>query len=509
MKAAPGTGPLFFFRSLHGFESSGLPCNMTCGSVRPVSCGARRAPRSPAPRLVPSMSNQDRPPFEGSTSTGAIREAARGAVEAGDRRRALAVYERLLDVDPHDAEALNYLAMVSGEQGNLPEALALLERAAAAHPSDATTWRNLGMCALAAGNPSSAVSAFDKTTALEPSHAAGHLQRGLALERCGRTGDAAASYLRALAEARRIGQWLGDDTTPPGLRTLVQHAVAQVRAANRELLAGLMAPLLARHGPDAMRRVGRMVANYVGDVPERPKDPRQRPTFLYFPGLPATPYLERGLFEWYEALEEATAGIRDEASALLADGERFEAFLGEPSPGAGPSYLAGSGSQRPRWDAHFFWRHGRRYDANCSKAPFTAAQLERLPLGKVPGHGPECLFSILGPGSEIQRHTGVTNTRVVTHLPLIVPSDCAIRVGGVVHAWAPGRCVSFDDTFEHEAWNRSDQTRVILLFDTWNPHLDEAERDAVSQVVTAISAFNARAWEHPGTVAEAAAQSKA
>ena len=116
-------------------------------------------------------------------------------------------------------------------------------------------------------------------------------------------------------------------------------------------------------------------------------------------------------FKDYKKRQTATKML----AKLLADGERFEAFLGEPSPGAGPSYLAGSGSQRPRWDAHFFWRHGRRYDANCSKAPFTAAQLERLPLGKVPGHGPECLFSILGPGSEIQRHTGVTNTRVVTH----------------------------------------------------------------------------------------------
>ena len=50
----------------------------------------------------------------------------------------------------------------------------------------------------------------------------------------------------------------------------------------------------------------------------------------------------------------------------------------------------------------------------------------------------------------------------------------------------PGRCVSFDDTFEHEAWNRSDQTRVILLFDVWNPHLDEVEREAIAEFVAVI-----------------------
>lgn len=430
-------------------------------------------------------------------SVEAMRDAARESASDGVTMKARAMYEKLLAADASDVEALNYLAVVARAQGELLAALALLDRAATAHPSDATTWRNLAMCALAAGDAPRAVTALDRAVALEPSHASGHLQRAHALERTGRQEEAVAAYLRALAEARRIGQWTSDDTTPPGLRGLVQHAVTQVRAGNRDLLAGLMAPLVERHGPHAMRRVARMVANYVGDAPDRPKDPRQRPTFLYFPGLPATPYLDRRLFDWYESLEDATAGIREEASALLADRARFEPFLGESAPGSGSSYLAGSGDARPRWDAHFFWRHGNRYEANCAKAPFSASQLDRLPLGRVPDHGPECLFSILGAGSEIQRHTGVTNTRVVTHLPLIVPRDCAIRVAGVVHEWKPGRCVSFDDTFEHEAWNRSDATRVVLLFDTWNPHLDEAERDAVSQAVTAIGAFNARAWEPP------------
>jgi aspartate beta-hydroxylase len=84
----------------------------------------------------------------------------------------------------------------------------------------------------------------------------------------------------------------------------------------------------------------------------------------------------------------------------------------------------------------------------------------------------------------------VTNTRLVTHLPLIVPSDCALRVGGEVHAWQKGRCVTFDDTFEHEAWNRSEHTRVVLILDCWNPDLTEVERAAVTDLVVAIGEFN-------------------
>lgn len=499
---APARGPFFCFALS---DAAGLGPSVHAVHYRTTdvdSIDQRRTNPSPMPPMPDSRSQSS-----DQTASEGLRVRARDFADGGGAAEAQSLYEQLLALHPDDVEALNYLAVAAGSRGDLRTACRLLGHAAVAHPADAATWRNLGMCALAAGDTAQAVTAFNKAVTLESSHAPSHLQRGHALERHGRPLEAAAAYLRALAEARRTGHWTSDATTPPGLRTLVQHAVAQVRTANRQLLNGLMRPLLERHGPQAMRRIANMAANYVGDLRARPRDPRQRPTFLYCPDLPETPYLDRGLFEWYESLEAAAAGICSEASDLLADGARFEPFLGESAPDTGASYLAGSGDSRPRWDAHFFWRHGSRYEANCAKAPYTAMQLDQLPLGRVPGHGPECLFSILGAGSEIQRHTGVTNTRVVTHLPLIVPPDCALRVAGETHQWEPGRCISFDDTFEHEAWNRSTETRVVLLFDTWNPHLDEAERDAVSQLVTAISDFNNRAWqpvaaadEHPSVV---------
>jgi aspartyl/asparaginyl beta-hydroxylase (cupin superfamily) len=65
------------------------------------------------------------------------------------------------------------------------------------------------------------------------------------------------------------------------------------------------------------------------------------------------------------------------------------------------------------------------------------------------------------------------------HLPLIVPPDCSFRVGGETREWVPGKAWVFDDTVEHEAWNRSDAPRAILIFDIWNPFLTVAERDLV------------------------------
>ena len=89
------------------------------------------------------------------------------------------------------------------------------------------------------------------------------------------------------------------------------------------------------------------------------------------------------------------------------------------------------------------------------------------------------LFSILDAGTVIPPHTGVTNTRLTVHLPLIIPPNCAFRVGSETREWIPGKAWVFDDTIEHEAWNRSDMPRAVLIFDIWNPYLSEAERDLI------------------------------
>jgi aspartate beta-hydroxylase len=97
---------------------------------------------------------------------------------------------------------------------------------------------------------------------------------------------------------------------------------------------------------------------------------------------------------------------------------------------------------------------------------------------------------VLNPQTHIKPHYGVTNTRLVMHLPLLVPPDCALNViDAGAHVWQEGRLVMFDDTFEHEAWNRSDSTRVILLMDCWNPHLTPVEQQACTRLIEMISSL--------------------
>ena len=108
----------------------------------------------------------------------------------------------------------------------------------------------------------------------------------------------------------------------------------------------------------------------------------------------------------------------------------------------------------------------------------------------VAGRTPSALFSKLAPGADIAPHHGVINTRLICHLPLIVPQDCgSLRVGNYAREWREGEALIFDDSIEHEAWNDSPLPRVVLLFDLWRPELDEEERRWVTETLLAADAY--------------------
>ncbi|MBV8593095.1 MAG: aspartyl/asparaginyl beta-hydroxylase domain-containing protein, partial [Caulobacteraceae bacterium] len=84
-----------------------------------------------------------------------------------------------------------------------------------------------------------------------------------------------------------------------------------------------------------------------------------------------------------------------------------------------------------------------------------------------------------------------TNTRLVVHLPLVLPGPAWFRVGNVKRDWRMGEAWVFDDTIEHEAVNDADEARTILIMDVWNPLLTAAERELISVMMTARRAFGA------------------
>lgn len=420
----------------------------------------------------------------------ACRRAARERLQARDPDTAERFFRHLLEVVPHDVEAVRFLANRHYARGELVPARELLNAALAQEPEQAELLQLLGAVQLGNGDFAEAASTLRHGLKLAPQAFVARLQMGMALEQLGRVDEATMAWYTAIRSAQNQGRWLTDETTAPALREVVKYAMGYVNRERRRLFSGVLEPLRQRYGASELSRVEQCLAIYLGEQPANIPDSRQQPKFLYFPGVPSQPYYSRARFPWLDALEEAAGEVRGELDALLHQGQDMEPFLGSPTGEATKDLLESSGGHQAAWDAYFFYRHGERYDDHCATCPVTMGVLDKLPLVRIRDHAPETLFSVLKPGTHILPHRGVTNTRLVTHLPLIIPDNCALNVSGHEHVWRPGHCVTFDDTFLHEAWNRSGETRVVLIFDSWNPDLTEAERAAVTDLVEAISDFN-------------------
>jgi len=407
----------------------------------------------------------------------------RGALDDAQGRCAA-----LLDKSPDYVEALNLSALIAFRQKRHSTALVQLERARLLAPDDAQTLTSLGHVLEAAGDTARALQVFDDLLARRAGDFAARLHRGRLLEQLGRQDDALFAYGRAIRDAQTQGRWISEATTAPALKDQVRHAIGVVNRGVGIYYERAYAPIKARFGAAEMQRVEHCLAMHLGRRPLDLTDARQQPTFLYFPGLPTAPYFDAAALSWREALQAQTDAITAELQSLLPSTEGSEAVFHSGALAA--ENLRGTYGV-PAWNGYYFFRHGEARTENHMACPATSAALTSLPLARIPGHAPEVLFSVFSPGTHLLPHRGVTNTRVVGHLPLIVPPDCALRVGGETHEWKKGETVVFDDTFEHEAWNHSAETRVVLIFDLWNPHLTEAERLAISALVVAIGDYRA------------------
>lgn len=337
-------------------------------------------------------------------------------------------------------------------------------------------------------DPAAARAALEALLLRQPHALDARLMLGEVCDALGDTRAAVQARSRLFAESHAQGRWISPETTEPQWQPAVRRAIDAYRRDKRELLFAAFAEVRERHGAESLRRVERALTGYLREWDARPPDARQRPKLFWFPDLPPGPYHDPMLQPWAPMLRDAWRDIRDEAADLLREDRDFESFLGLKPGQKAPQSIGGAAAD-PKWDAFFFYNHGVRYDANHERCPRTSALLESIELCRVARQAPEICFSLIRPQSSILPHYGVTNVRLVFHLPLIVPPDCALNVGGIEHRWREGEPVLFDDTFEHEAWNRSDQPRLILLMDSWNPHLTEAEKEAVRLVIEAIDAI--------------------
>ena len=401
--------------------------------------------------------------------------------------RAEKAFAVVLENDTFNVEARTFLARVAMQSGRPQLAYEHLEIAARARPANPALWRSLAITHVALEQWPQAQEAFEQCLKLAPKMHAARLHLGKTLERQGKHNEAIKTYLGALSQAQRDGLWLDEATTPPQLLEDIRHATQVANSGRLEIYEILMQPLIKHFGEDDMQRVDVCVRGVLGFENLKSGLTKQKPSFMYFPGLPETPVFERSLFPWFEQLESNYEKIRLEAEAVLLHQNALSPFLSLGEADSVSDYLGG---EQPNWNAYFFYRHGEVIPESQNTCPNTSAILENLPLVRIADHAPEICFSVLTADTHILPHYGTSNIRSVVHLPLIVPKRCALKVSDQIIEGKAGECFAFDDTFLHEAWNRSNENRSILLMDTWNPHLRPEERYAITTIIEAIGHFN-------------------
>lgn len=387
---------------------------------------------------------------------------------------------------PNHPLVLNQTGLRELRQGRSAAARPLFEKAVAADPRYVAAYINLATTLGDLGQAEAELKALDEALKIEPRHLMALLQKAAVLEQMGRHRVAAGIYNDALRSIP-AGQKL-----PRFLAPRIEHAQATVRQNMDDLGAHLesrLAATRAKFAPAEQARLDHCIDAALG----RRRIYTSQPTFLHVPKLPALEYFPREMFPWLEELEAATDDIRAEFLAVRGEDERgFKAYFNYDENL--PLDQFASLNRSTRWSVYYLWRDGQPVPEHQARCPKTTTALERIPRLDIPDVGPQAFFSMLAPQTTIPHHVGVTNARLVVHLPLVIPERCTFRVGSDVRPWQPGTAWVFDDTIEHEARNDSDQERAILIFDVWNPFLTEAERELFRVVNTALREFSDEAY---------------
>jgi len=379
-----------------------------------------------------------------------------------------------------EAAAANSQGMNALRQGDFKAAAKAFEIAVAADPQSGALLRNLASAHRGAGDDEAELNALERALDIDRRDLVAWMRKAELHQRRNEKGDAFQAWNASLQLAEPLRPWSG-----PMAEALERGRafVAQGGQVIRSAVDEAMAPLYDEFDELERRRAKAFVDKALG----------QRRIYvnechgLLYPFLPADEFFDEGHFPWFADLSAKADAIRGELLNLLKDpGEALRPYV-RMETGIGETKWSGLDHSLD-WGAIFLWEYGAPNQPILDRCPATAAALASLPGAKIQGRAPSAFFSMLKPRTRIPPHTGVTNTRAIIHLPLIVPNGCGFRVGGETRPWIEGKPFAFDDTIEHEAWNDSDELRAVLIFDVWNPHLTMREQEVIARYYAAADA---------------------
>lgn len=369
----------------------------------------------------------------------------------------------------HEANAQGLVALNVGDSAT---AVRLFTHAVSVDPQAGSLWRNLAHAHRLLGDDDGERRALQGALETDQRDVAALVRLAELHERRGETRDALLRWSAVL----QLGEQIADPA--PAFVQILDHARAYCQA-QQAALAGFVerefGSRLSALDETARRRSTAFLDHALG----RRRVYRNQCAGLHYPFLPADEYFDDHHFPWFDDLAARAPAIRAELEALLADpGDALRPYVRMDKGASGSQW--DQLDHNADWSACFLWEYGQPNQPVLDRCPETAAALAATPSAHIPGRAPSAFFSMLRPHTRIPPHTGVTNTRAIIHLPLIVPPRCGFRVGGETREWVEGRPFAFDDTIEHEAWNESNSLRAILIFDVWNPHLSPEEQAVIA-----------------------------
>lgn len=367
------------------------------------------------------------------------------------------------------------------QAGDLASAREILARWVTREPQNVGAWLRLAGVSRKAGDGPGMLDALTTALRIDPRNFPALLMLATFREAQGDLPGAATQYAIAIAQAP------ADDQLDPGARAALDRGRQLIERHTRDLREFIQVSTRdARQ--DCSDAECRRLENFIDSTLGTRRRYLQQPMEFCYPGLPAIEFYDREQFPWLGELEAATRAIRRDLDAILADGaEGFEPYV-KYDPFI-PLDQWGALNHSTQWTAWHFYESGSPLESRWRQARATVEAFTALPQPLVMRRSPSALFSALTPRTRIPPHTGVANFRLLVHLPLIVPPGCGFRVGGETRQWREGEAWVFDDTIEHEAWNDSDQRRVIFICDIWSPFLSDSERAAIAAVISARDKF--------------------
>jgi aspartyl/asparaginyl beta-hydroxylase (cupin superfamily) len=407
-------------------------------------------------------------------------KAARAA-QMGRDQEAITIWGRILDIDPNHARTLTMLGQHAFRTGDTQSARTAFQRVVDTDGKDPQQWINLALACQSQKDEQGEESAIQRALTLAPSDLLALILRANLLERQGKMHKAASVYGAVTAVSPPLEQ------LHPDLRPAVTHAFKWKEKYDNDcgtFLDQFLDPYYKEFTGEKLNRFRDSVDIMIG----RKKRYDSQSVFYHFPNLAPIEFFERADFPWLDPIEAATDDIRNEFLEVLHAEDGFEPYITYPQDVPHNQFAELNNS--PRWSAFHLYKMGKLVEGNAAMCPATMKLLAGAPQPDQPGRTPAAMFSLLKPRTRIPPHTGVTNARLVTHLPLIIPEDCGFRVGNDTREWVPGKAWVFDDTIEHEAWNDSDKLRVVFIFDVWHPHLSEPERAMITAMAAGINAFS-------------------